>query len=137
MKKFLYWFVSLTWGFVMSLIGLFVALILICTKHHPSKFGYTFYFRVGKHWGGLNLGPIFITDLTPSQHTLCHEHGHGLQNLIWGPLFPFVIGIPSAIRYWYRELHYYRKGKVPPTKYDDMWFEGQASKWGTKVFGTK
>lgn len=32
-----------------------------------------------------------------------HEYGHGIQHLWWGPLFPFVIGIPSAARYWLRE----------------------------------
>jgi hypothetical protein len=60
-----------------------------------------------------------------------------LQNLIWGPLFPFVIAIPSAIRYWYRELKYYRKGLYPDTDYDSIWFEGQATKWGNKVYNRK
>lgn len=137
MKKLLYWLLSLTWGLPMTLIGLLVALALLITGHKPHKFGYTFYFKVGKSWGGLELGAIFLTDSTPSEHTLCHEHGHGFQNCLWGILCPFIIGIPSAVRYWYRELHYWRKGKIPPTKYDDIWFEGQASKWGTKIFGTK
>lgn len=134
MKKILYWIVSLTWGGLMTFIGLIVALVLLITGHKPYKFGYTFYFKVGKNWGGLELGGLFITDSNPSLHTLCHEHGHGFQNLWWGPLFPFVIGIPSAIRYWYREIKYYRKGKVPPTTYDSIWFEGQASKLGEKYF---
>lgn len=134
MKKILYWIVSLTWGGLMTFIGLIIAFVLLLTGHKPYKFGYTFYFKVGKSWGGLELGGLFITDSTPSLHTLCHEHGHGFQNLWWGPLFPFVIGIPSAIRYWYREIKYHRKGKVPPTTYDSMWFEGQASRLGEKYF---
>jgi hypothetical protein len=134
MKKILYWIVSLTWGGLMTFIGLIIALVLLITGHKPYKFGYTFYFKVGKSWGGLELGGLFITDSNPSLHTLCHEHGHGLQNLWWGPLFPFVIGIPSAIRYWYREIKYHRKGKVPPTTYDSIWFEGQASRLGEKYF---
>ena len=134
MKKILYWILSLTWGLPMTLIGFIVALVLLATAHKPYRFGYTFYFKVGKSWGGLELGGLFITDSTPSLHTLCHEHGHGFQNLWWGPLFPFVIGIPSAIRYWYREIKYHRKGKVPPTTYDSMWFEGQASRLGEKYF---
>lgn len=133
-NKLLYWIVSLTWGCVMSIIGLVAALALLVTGHKPILFGNTFYFKVGKSWGGLNLGPVFITDSMPSLHTLCHEHGHGLQNLWWGPLFPFVIGIPSAIRYWYREIKYYNKGKQPPTAYDSIWFEGQASELGEKYF---
>ena len=134
MKKILYWIISLTWGGLMTFIGLIVALVLLVTGHKPYRFGYTFYFKVGKSWGGLELGGLFITDSNPSLHTLCHEHGHGLQNLWWGPLFPFVIGIPSAIRYWYREIKYYKKGKQPPTTYDSIWFEGQASELGEKYF---
>ena len=99
MKKFFYWFLSLTWGLPMTLIGFIVALVLFVTGHKPHKFGYTFYFKVGKNWGGLELGAIFLTDSTPSEHTLCHEHGHGLQNIIFGPLMPFVVCIPSAVRY--------------------------------------
>ena len=43
---------------------------------------------------------------------------------------PFVICIPSAARYWYREyLWHFNKEKyrkLPP--YDSIWFEGQATK---------
>lgn len=48
----------------------------------------------------------------------------------------FVITIPSIIRYWYRELKYNKKGLTPPTEYDDIWFEGQATKWGYKYIIT-
>ena len=58
-----------------------------------------------------------------------HEYGHSIQNLWWGWLMPFVICIPSAVRYWYREIRY-AIGKPPKTKYDDIWFEGQATKLG-------
>lgn len=132
---FLYWVISLTWGLFMTLIGLLAALALLVTGHKPHKFGYTFYFKVGQRWGGLNLGAVFITDNTPSEHTLCHEHGHGLQNCIFGVLFPFLIGIPSAFRYWYREI----KRKQDPScylpPYDSIWFEGQATRLGLKFLG--
>ena len=59
---------------------------------------------------------------------MLHECGHGIQNCIWGPLMIFVVCIPSATRYWYREFKYHRKGLTPPTKYDDIWFEGQATR---------
>ena len=65
-----------------------------------------------------------------------HEYGHGIQNLWWGPLFLFVIAIPSAIRYWWRI--FYRKFIYPKNRkklpaYDDIWFEGQATKLGKKA----
>ena len=136
MKAFLYWLISLTWGGVMTAIGLIVSVVLLITGHKPKRFGYTFYFEVGNNWGGLELGAIFITDRKPLMHTLCHEHGHGFQNLCWGILYPFVIWIPSATRYWYRE-YLVRSGKKKWSElpdYDSIWFEGQATRWGKKYF---
>ena len=132
MNKFLFYLLSFTWGLPMTLIGLIVALVLMITGHKPKKHGYSLHFEVGNNWGGLSLGVVFLTDKTPSEHTKNHEVGHSIQNCYWGLLFPFVIAIPSAIRYWYRELKYSRKGKFPPTKYDDFWVEGDATKRGTK-----
>lgn len=140
MKKIvyiLYWFWSLTWGILISLIGFFAACGLTISGHKPKHFGPNVCFTVGKNWGGVNFGPFFITSEDDFEYVKYHESGHGLQNLIWGPLFPFVIAIPSAIRYWYRELKYYRKGLTPKTDYDSIWFEGQATRWGNKVYNRK
>lgn len=137
MKKIayiLYWLVSLTWGIIMSIIGLTVGFILYLAGHEIKHLGPNVYFVVGESWGGVNLGPVFLTCRRGEDRTKFHEAGHGLQNIILGPLFPFLVAIPSAIRYWYRELKYYKKGKVPPTNYDDIWFEGQATSWGNKIY---
>jgi hypothetical protein len=67
---------------------------------------------------------------------MAHECGHGLQNIMFGPLFIFIIFIPSCIRYWYRELRYERKGIMPPTSYDSIWFEGWATELGKKYVAT-
>jgi hypothetical protein len=79
-----------------------------------------------------------LCDENAGEHTMAHECGHGLQNCIWGPLFPFVIAIPSAVRYWYREfLHKHNKAKyVLLPDYDAIWFEGQATKWGKTYVAT-
>lgn len=132
MSKLKFYLLSFTWGLPMTLIGCVVALALLITGHKPKKYGYCLHFEVGNNWGGLNLGIVFLTGKTPSIHTKMHEHGHGLQNCYFGLLMPFVICIPSAVRYWYRELKYYRKRKTPPTKYDDIWFEADATKRGTE-----
>lgn len=63
----------------------------------------------------------------PLNSFMGHEAGHGLQNIIFGPFQIILVSIPSAIRFWYRELKYYRKGKTPPTDYDSVWFEGMAT----------
>lgn len=106
MNKFLFYLLSFTWGLPMTLIGLLVALVLVITGHKPKKYGYCLHFEVGEHWGGLELGVVFLTDKTPSTHTKNHEHGHGLQNCFFGPLMPFIVSIPSAYRYWLREFKY-------------------------------
>ena len=43
---------------------------------------------------------------------------------------PFVVSIPSAIRYWYQELKYERKGLTCPVEYDAVWFEDAATQCG-------
>ena len=41
------------------------------------------------------------------------------------------ISIASAVRYWYRVLKYHKKGLVPPTDYEAVWFEADATERGT------
>ena len=124
----------------MSFIGLITALIcIIFLKGKVHRNGFTFIVEVGGNWGGINLGCVSLcggyTTVCPNenwfQHTRRHEFGHSLQNLIFGPLFPFIVAIPSAIRYHYQN---YRSSKGLPNKeYDAIWFEGMATKWGTKI----
>lgn len=130
--KAIFYILSFTWGLPMTLIGLISALVLICAGYKPKRWGGCIYFNVGKNWGGVELGLFFITDQRDSTHTKNHEFGHAIQNCWFGVLMPFLVCIPSAIRYWYREIRYNRKGITPPTKYDDIWFEGQATALGTK-----
>lgn len=197
MKKTLsyigYWILQCTWGLPMTLIGAIVALVLLITGHKPKTLGPNVYFEVGKNWGGLELGGFFICGKDSPERTKFHEAGHGLQNIIWGPLFPFVIAIPSALRYWVRKMptpvkkvlfnlgyllisfilltgiilltgpvfhlhittHIFEGLRlycalssiwlalfeIPKylkpdayVDYDAIWFEGQATKWGTKIY---
>ena len=87
----------------MTLIGCVVALFLILTGHKPKKWLYGYYFEVGKNWGGVELGPFFLYQNPSIEHGRNHEFGHGIQNCFFGPLTPFIVSIPSAARYWYRE----------------------------------
>lgn len=129
MNKTLFYILSFIWGLPMTIIGLIAAFVLTLAGYHYQRRGWCYYFEVGCNWGGVNLGLVCITSVGVSEHTKNHEHGHALQNCIWGPLMPFVIAIPSAIRYNYRELQT-KMGNLPTTEYDDIWFEDQASKWG-------
>lgn len=130
MNKLTFYLLSFTWGLPLTLVGFIVGAALMIAGKKPEKWGACWYFKIGQNWGGVELGLIFLTDNTPSEHTKNHEHGHAIQNCYFGFFMPFIVCIPSATRYWYRELKYHRKGLTPPTKYDDVWFEGQASKLG-------
>lgn len=133
MKKHIFYILSFTWGLPITLVGCIIALALNMMGHKPNgKYGYCWVFKVGNNWGGASFGPIMITGQTVYKSVQKHEHGHAIQNCWFGPLMPFIVSIPSAIRYWYREFRYLRKGKTPPTAYDDAWFEGQASRVGAE-----
>lgn len=198
MKKIIsyvvYWLIQCTWGFIMTFIGAIVALGLLITKHKPCFLGPNIYFIVGSNWGGISFGPFFFCCQAADKIKL-HEAGHGIQNLIWGPLMPFVIGFPSLVRSWIRKypthlkkslfnlffllvaliittllacltgplLHWHwttigleilrlyfcmvsiwltlfeipRYDRCDKVLYDAIWFEGQATRWGEKIYEKK
>ena len=46
---------------------------------------------------GLLLYGVRCGGSAQSEAAQIHEAGHGVQNCLWGVLFPFIIGIPSLI----------------------------------------
>lgn len=139
-NKTTFYILSFTWGIIMTLFGVIVTIALLVAGHKPKKWGHCWYFEVGNFGGGFNLGPMFVVSKGASEHTKNHEHGHGLQNCKYGLLTLFIVHIPSFIRFWYREFKYYKRGLKPTTAYDDVWFEGEASKLGTEfmsLYNTK
>ncbi len=185
-----FYILSFTWGIIMSLIGALVILILLIAGQKPKIFHGRVYIEVGNNWGGCELGCFFICSKYESLSLKQHEAGHGIQNIIFGPLTPFIISIPSAIRYWLRNIESYKlkyvygiilsviligisiaiyivgvvfnsliliilgsvlllyvailmdwlvfietpRYKKAYPSYDDVWFEGTATKWGEKLF---
>ena len=137
LKCILYWIVQLTWGSLMTIVGLLVtAFCIVFLKGKPHKNGFSYIVEIGGNWGGLELGAVALcggyTTTCPNQewfeHTRRHEFGHSLQNLIFGPFTLFVVWIPSVIRYHYQN---YRSRKGLPNKpYDQAIYEYTASKWG-------
>jgi hypothetical protein len=129
MDKHIYYLLSFTWGFLMTFIGIVAAFILLCKGHRPICWGRCICFHTGRRWGGVSLGLVIITDCSSESSILNHEHGHSIQNAIYGVFFPFIVAIPSAIRYQYRRfIQKYTKRILPP--YDSIWFERQATEWG-------
>lgn len=144
MKIFLaiiYWFLSLTWGSITTIIGFFGFLyFLIKGSNKIHRNGYSVIIETGGgNWGGLSLGAFAFcgnySQINPVwfNHTRKHEFGHSLQNIILGPLFVFLVAIPSAIRYHYQIREIKRGTRFSSSWYDSVWFEGTATKYGTKA----
>ena len=124
-----FYLLSLTWGLFETAVGACLAAGLIATGHKPKKWGLCCAFELGEGWGGFSVGPFFVTQKNAPARLKNHEHGHALQNCIYGPLMPFVINGPSTCRYWYRRAVKNRKA-LPP--YDSVWFENDATKRGNE-----
>ena len=137
LSKKAFYLLSVTWGLLLTLAG---AIVIGCIKLYGKfthqefklkKHGYCYYLAIGENWGGLEFGMFFLTDKRESISIKWHEHGHGIQNCYFGPFMPFVITIPSAIRYHWRN-HQQSKGITLTNNYDDIWFEKSATELGRK-----
>ena len=131
MSKTLFWTLSWTWGIIVTLIGSLIFAVLTSFGYKPFRNIYGYAIEIGEGWGGLEMGPFCLVSKNPSQHTLNHEFGHGIQNCFFGP-FMLFISLTSAIRYWYREyqIRVLKKSYKDLPDYDSIWFEGDATHLG-------
>ncbi len=136
----IYWFMQLTWGILLTSIGAIVTLFcIIFLKGKPHKNGYSVITEVGGNWGGLELGAFALCGnyygTSYWEEMSAHEFGHSLwhQHWIMGPFFIFLVGIPSACRYWYQRI---MREKYNKTFSDDwyikFWAEEDATAQGLK-----
>lgn len=125
MKKALFYIVQWTWGIIQNIIGLVLFLCLVNRRHR------TFHGAVITTWklgSSLSLGIFIFTARPYDLRLIQHEYGHTVQSLILGPIWPFVIGLPSLI--WcgcfakYREKH--------SIDYYSFYTESWANKLGQK-----
>jgi len=98
-KMFLYVVIQWTWGILQSLLGLFLlAKYRYCKRTHYH--GSICVYHNGK-FGGVSLGMFIFVNGTRDEQwiraTTVHEYGHTIQSLILGPLYMFVIGMPSMV----------------------------------------
>jgi hypothetical protein len=131
MSKTLFWTLSWTWGIIVTLIGSLIFAVLTSFGYKPFRNIYGYAIEIGEGWGGLEMGPFCLVSKNPSQHTLNHEFGHGVQNCFFGP-FMLFISLASAVRYWYREyqMRVLKKSYKDLPDYDSIWFEGDATRLG-------
>ena len=92
MKNFLLYI----WQLPQNLVGLIVLAYCKLFLKNVSKEKYEdiTYYYCKKFSGGISLGN-YIISYSRNALTIKHEHGHQKQSLYLGPLYLFVIGIPS------------------------------------------
>lgn len=134
-NKFWFYFLSFTWGILISLAGCITSLVLLIAGYRPKKNAYGWVFIIGKTWGGVSIGPCrLLGSECENDYMKKHEFGHSVQNCFYGPFMIFLVVIPSTIRYWYYEYHY-AKGRISKLRpYNDIWFEHQANVLGEKNY---
>ncbi len=76
---------------------------------------------------GLSLDSFVFVHKNASENTIKHEQGHTKQSRLLGPLYLFVIGIPSAI--WCHCFEWYRK------KNNVSYYDFYCEKWADELGG--
>lgn len=127
----IFYILSFTWGILLSIIGLIMMIPFLLTRKTKVEFGrlYGIFPKMfGSSWGFAIGCFFFLAHDSGGELFASHECGHTVQNIMFGPLMPFLVSIPSAIRFWYRN-HAMKRGKdLKP--YYDIWFEEQATNIG-------
>ncbi|MCQ2418570.1 MAG: hypothetical protein MJ085_02180 [Clostridia bacterium] len=137
MNPVLFWILSCTWGILTTTIGALISLFLLITGHKPKKFGWCVCFEAGEHWGGCSFGPFFLTQHGASDSLKSHEHGHSLQNCVFGPFMMLFVNLPSTVRYHARNISTRLHPEKELPDYDAIWFEGQATRIGERFVHRK
>lgn len=91
-------------------------------------------FRSKKASGAFSCGPFTVTPPYQSRGLLSHEAGHAIQNIMYGPLMPFIVSLPSVIRFYHRARIQKKNPQAQLSDYDSIWFEAQATKLGIRHF---
>ena len=129
-QRWLYYLLHFTWGIIMTTIAGLTAGVLYIVNLFTKNMTFRHYhgvleIRLGQNWGGCDLGLVYLRDTTSDISLSNHELGHSFQ--VWlGIFFPFVVAIPSAIRWWIRWLQPNKQHKP----YDSFWAEDAASQCG-------
>jgi len=137
-----FWVLSCTWGVIATVAGGVQALIFMHRGLEPKFLRGSIYFENVREKGSNNLGPFFFLGEDAEYYTPYHEAGHGMQNILLGPLYVVVVGISSEI--WYRKFTKEYAGELasgtwdPDERrraYDRNPIERWATNWGARAYG--
>lgn len=114
------------WELPQNLVGE-VLKLFIKGKERKVVGGINIYYKKGFP-GAISLGNTIISG-TNYISTIKHEHGHQIQSMYLGPLYLFIIGIPSII---WAGLHSY----IPSLRRAN-YYSFYTEKWADKLGGVK
>ncbi len=134
-----------TWGFLHSFVGFVLRLMYIGHPHEWRRGAcLTMYDKARspiKDLGCISLGMFIFIGMPEGgghheeqiERGVAHEYGHTIQSLIYGPLYLFVVGIPSLVwsaRYYGNKRFYNEKNIY----YTSRFPESEAEAFGRKFF---
>jgi len=132
-----YTIIQLTWGICQNIVGVLAFLVLTILKPNRKRFYY--HGAIVSEWKfpfSMGLGMfIFFGHGSKDEQTqkgvLVHEYGHTIQSCMLGPLFLFVIGIPSCV--WAFTPCFVKMRKEGKHTYFDFYPESWANHEGERV----
>lgn len=133
----LYTFIQLTWGICQNALGILLWIIL--TIVNPKRRRGYYHGAILTYWKfsfSMGLGMFIFyghhdKEESYAKAVLVHEYGHTIQSCMLGPLFMFVIAIPSTVWAFTPKFANWRKeGKYT---YFDFYPESWANYEGERV----
>ena len=119
MKKFIsvlkvmgFYFLSFTWGIILTGTGVLVSAAMLITGHKPHLFKCDIYFEAGEKWKGINLGVFFIIHKNSELSEKQRLAGYGIENAVFGVVTPFIVTIPFLLRNWLRRFKTYETKRL-------------------------
>lgn len=133
-KQVLYVLWQWTWGFAQTLAGAVIFLIFWRCPHFRYQGAVVTVWPIKS--GSMSVGGFLF--LHPgwqpgNQKLLAHEYGHTVQSLILGPLYLFVIGIPSFLWALPPATRWRARHKIPYSAlYTERWADRNGARFAKK-----
>ena len=133
-KRVFYVLLQWTWGFAQTFAGFLVFLAFLRCPHFFYQGAVVTIWPIKS--GSMSVGGFLF--LHPgwqpgNQRLLAHEYGHTIQSLLLGPLYLFVIGLPSFLWALPFASHYRAGRKIPYSAlYTEKWADRNGARFAKK-----
>lgn len=132
--KYIIYIFSAVWELPQNILGLVFLLVQVLSGNieHINFEKHRVFIKI-KH-AAVSLGIFVFWSSEDNRYVKIkdsnklHEYGHTIQSRIFGPLYLFVIGIPSILRVIYGIIYFKKKGRRWNRYYD-----GYPENWADKL----